>query len=150
MPAFSERFSVLSFQAVGFMRKFFSFLIMLGVMELLLLILLGKWIGIGWTLFLLVLSGLIGIYLTKREGLFTIEKARRQLSYGQIPGEEIMDGLFILLGAFLLLLPGLITDLLGLYLLWPVTRRTVKPFFIRGIKRRLSGRTFVYTRRYWH
>jgi len=150
MPAFSERFSGLSFQAVGFMRKFFSFLIMLGVMELLLLILLGKWIGIGWTLFLLVLSGLIGIYLTKREGLFTIEKARRQLSYGQIPGEEIMDGLFILLGAFLLLLPGLITDLLGLYLLWPVTRRTVKPFFIRGIKRRLSGRTFVYTRRYWH
>lgn len=83
----------------------------------------GSRIGLGWTLLLLVVSGLIGAVMARREGLRVIGSYRDALRTGRMPEEGIVDGLLVLVGGGLLAFPGLLTDVAGVALLIPWTRR---------------------------
>jgi len=83
----------------------------------------GSRLGLGWTLLLLVASGLIGAFMARREGLRVIGSYREALRTGRMPEEGIIDGLLVLVGGGLLAFPGLITDVAGVALLIPWTRR---------------------------
>lgn len=91
--------------------------------EALLLWQVGSWIGLWWTLLLLVASGLVGVVMAKREGLRVIGSYRDALRTGRMPEEGIVDGLLVLVGGGLLAFPGLLTDVAGIVLLVPYTRR---------------------------
>ncbi|MDQ7864954.1 FxsA family protein [Peribacillus frigoritolerans] len=114
------------------------FIIAMPVVEIIVLLLSGNLIGFWPTLFLIVATGLIGAYLAKRQGMETWKKAQEQIRYGMMPGNEIIDGICIFIGAALLLSPGLISDIMGLILVFPPTRNLLKPIVIRFIMNRMN------------
>ncbi|MFE0502881.1 FxsA family protein [Peribacillus butanolivorans] len=120
------------------MKYFLLFIIAMPVIEIIVLLLSGNVIGFWPTLFLIIATGLIGAYLAKRQGMETWKKAQEQIRYGMMPGNEIIDGICIFLGAALLLSPGLISDILGLILVFPPTRNLLKPIVIRFIMNRMN------------
>lgn len=103
------------------MKYFLLFIIAMPVIEIIVLLLSGNLIGFWPTLFLIVATGLIGAYLAKRQGMETWKRAQEQIRYGMMPGNEIIDGICIFIGAALLLSPGLISDIMGLLLVFPPT-----------------------------
>lgn len=108
------------------MRYIILLLILIPAADIGLLLFSGKTIGVLPTIACIILTGVIGAYLAKREGLETIRKARQQLRDGHIPGEAVLDGICILIGGTLLITPGFITDIVGFLMLFPLTRKPFK------------------------
>lgn len=88
------------------------------------------------TLALLVLVSMVGAWLVKREGIGVWRRFQRQVQAGTVPGREVADGFMILLAGALLLVPGFITDALGLLLLLPPVRAGVRTAVLRRASRR--------------
>ncbi|CAN7291850.1 FxsA family protein [Rossellomorea sp. LjRoot5] len=127
------------------MRYMLLLLIIIPALEIGLLVLSGQAIGLVPTVLLIITTGILGAYLAKKQGIETIRKAQRDMQYGQMPGEAIMDGLCILVGGILLLTPGFVTDAFGFLLLLPPTRRMFKPYFFRLFKRWINkGNVIIY------
>jgi UPF0716 protein FxsA len=93
-------------------------------------------IGAGYTILLLAALSIAGIYLTKLAGFGVISRVRRQLAAGQMPTNELIDGAIVLTGGVLLIVPGFVTAVAGLFLLFPPTRVLARNF----TKRRFTGR----------
>ena len=109
------------------MRWFFLlFFLILPALEIGIFIWIGSYIGAGWVVALIILTSLLGIALARQQGLETWKRAQATLSTRRAPGDELMDGVCIFLGALLLIVPGFLTDLLGLFLLTPFTRKLVR------------------------
>lgn len=104
--------------------------------ELALLIQVGQWVGLWPTLGLVVVTGIAGAALARREGIRTFLRFQRELSQGRLPGQSLFDGLAILLGGAFLLTPGLLTDVLGFSLVLPPTRRLIQ----RSLRERFAQR----------
>lgn len=121
--------------------------VVLPVVELGLLLKVGEWIGLGNTIALIVLTGVVGASLARREGVRVLANIQRDLAEGRMPAPYILDGLMILVAGVLLVTPGLMTDVTGFLLLVPVTRRVVKEWLRRMLERRLRQGTMKVT--YW-
>lgn len=93
--------------------------------EIALLILVGYAIGIWPTLGLLAVAALVGVFFARAEGLRVWSSYREALAEGRMPEEGILSGLLVLLGGALLLLPGFLSDLAGIALMIPWSRRRV-------------------------
>ncbi|MBW3111743.1 MULTISPECIES: FxsA family protein [Bacillaceae] len=127
------------------MRYMLLLLIIIPALEIGLLVLSGQAIGLVPTVLLIITTGILGAYLAKKQGIETIRKAQRDMQYGQLPGDAIMDGLCILVGGVVLLTPGFITDAIGFLLLLPATRKMFKPFIYRLFKRWINnGNVIIY------
>ena len=120
------------------MKYLFWLIIVLPAMEIAVLLLSGHLIGVWFTLLLILVAGALGLFLAKRQGMETWRKAQEQMQYGYMPGNEIIDGICILIGGVFLVLPGLISDVVGIILLLPFTRNILKPFVIRFIMNRMN------------
>lgn len=90
-------------------------------------------IGFLPTVAWIVLISVVGAWVVKREGMSALRRANEQVARGQVPTDELVNGMLILFGGALLLTPGFFTDVLGLLLVLPPTRA-----LLRGtVKRRL-------------
>jgi len=98
----------------------------LPALELALLIKVGSHIGALNTIFIVIGIGVIGAALARYEGFRVLMKVQDSLQRGIMPNAEILDGFMVLAGGIALLTPGFITDVLGLLLLFPVTRAGIK------------------------
>jgi UPF0716 protein FxsA len=101
-------------------------LLLFGLVEIGLLIWVGTKIGVLSVLLLIILTGLLGIIFARIQGFETWNRAIRSMEQHQAPAAEIIDGLCIILGAILLIIPGFISDIIGLCLLFPWTRNLLK------------------------
>ena len=101
----------------------------------------GQVIGAWWTLGLLVLSGVVGSWLVKREGARTFRAFRDALSAGRLPHRELADGILILVGGTLMLTPGFFSDVVGIVMILPFTRPIGRSVLAGAISRRLLART---------
>lgn len=117
------------------MQRLFLLMALLPLAELWLLIETGKIIGSGPTVLLVLGTGLLGALLVRSQGLHLLSRIRADLGQGIIPDRKLVDTLCVLLGGILLITPGLITDLGGLLLLIPRTRRLFKAALRRFLKR---------------
>ncbi|WP_169087025.1 FxsA family protein [Paenibacillus sp. PL91] len=116
--------------------------IIVPIVELLGIFQVGSWIG-GWnTFFILVLMGLAGAYLARAEGRKVWGEAQRQMQAGQIPGQSLLDGLCVLAGGLLLLMPGFVSDIIGITLLIPTTRSFYRQIMLHWIEKRLRNGNF--------
>src|SRR5438874_9582765 len=97
-------------------------LVALAILEIVAFVLVANWIGIGWTILLVLATSLLGGWLLRREGLRAWRAFREVAESGRPPGAEVSRGLLGLGGAMLLAVPGFITDLVGLALLLPPVR----------------------------
>jgi UPF0716 protein FxsA len=121
---------------------FIAFLVV-PIAEIWLLIQVGQTIG-GWqTVGLLVLAGMFGTWLIRREGRRTWLAVQEALAAGRIPDRELVDGALVVAGGTLLLTPGFLSDLLGVFFVLPVTRpiarRAVAWFFARRVRLLTTG-----------
>ncbi|CAM4188406.1 UPF0716 protein FxsA [Paenibacillus endophyticus] len=102
----------------------------------------GSWIG-GWnTFFILIVMGLAGAYLARAEGRRVWGEAQRQMQAGQIPGQTLLDGLCVLAGGILLLMPGFLSDIVGVTLLLPATRTFYRQMMLHWIEKRMRNGNF--------
>ena len=92
------------------------------IIEIYLLIQVGQVIGAGWTIFLVVLTAVLGVWLLRIQGLSTLTRAQRKLQENELPAREILEGMGLVVAGALLLTPGFFTDALGFFLLFPPTR----------------------------
>ena len=101
-------------------------LTVLPLVELALLVLLGRSIGLVPTLLICASTGFLGAWLARAQGLRTLLDAQQAMAEGRFPAEQVLDGAFLLAGGVVLLTPGLITDALGFTLLLPPGRALLK------------------------
>ncbi len=125
------------------MRFLLLLLIGLPVLELLVLIQVGRHIGALPTLGLLVLTALLGLALLRRQGYAILASARSRVALGELPGAEMLSGLFLAAAGMLLLIPGFITDVLGLCCLLPPLRRGLIAWVARRLWRPGQGTSRV-------
>jgi UPF0716 protein FxsA len=112
--------------------------IVVPIVELYVIIQIGSLIGVVPTLALLLADALLGSLLLRQQGRGAWQRFNAALAERRFPGREVADGLLIAIGGTLLLAPGFITDIFGLFLLIPPTRAIA-----RGLLRRIAGRRFV-------
>jgi UPF0716 protein FxsA len=86
----------------------------------------GPFTGVFFTLALVVMTGIAGTLLAHWQGWRTLQRIRRELAEGRMPGDALLDGVLIFVAGALLLTPGVLTDALGILLLVPVTRGVFK------------------------
>ena len=116
--------------------------------ELVLLIEVGQRIGAVYTVGIVVLTGVLGAFLAKLQGLLTLKRIQDDVNRGVMPAEAMFDGVIILCSGLLLLTPGFVTDFLGFAGLLPFTRRAIKRLLARKASkmiregRAVSFRTF--------
>jgi UPF0716 protein FxsA len=102
------------------------------ILEMLLLIEVGSKIGALNTVGLVLLTAMIGLALLRKQGLDTLLRANQKINSGEVPAQEMAEGLALAAGGALLLTPGFITDGVGFCLLLPFTRKLlVKTVFSR-------------------
>ena len=94
--------------------------------ELMILLEVASQWGFWPTLGLILLTAFIGVNLFKSQGLQTWRKLQEKLSQGQSPESELLDGILILLAGTLMITPGLMTDVVGVLLLIPVSRSLLR------------------------
>jgi len=121
-------------------------LIIVGVpiIELMLLIEVGRHIGAIYTVGLVIVTAAIGISLVRLQGYSALARAQASLDENRLPVGEAVDGVFLLMAGGLLLFPGFITDAIGLLLLIPLVRRGLgltiwRALAARGVLRREAG-----------
>lgn len=108
------------------------------ITEIALLMRVGRYIGIGYTIGIVILTGVVGAYLAKLQGLMTLRKIQQDINQGKMPADRLFDGFLILCSGILLLTPGFITDFIGFMGLFPFTRNLFKQWLKRKIKYRIN------------
>lgn len=108
------------------------------VVELYLLITIGQNVGAGPTIALVLGTGLLGAWLARREGSRVLRSWQASLARGEMPKEGVISSVLVLMGGVLLVTPGVITDVTGLVLLLPWTRRLVAHAIRKRLEQRLA------------
>lgn len=123
------------------LRLIFAGVLLLFLLEIIVLIVVGRAIGPWWTLGLLLIFVVAGLYLVKRESGRTWRALRRAVDTGKMPGRELADASLVLLGGLFLLIPGFLSDVIGIILILPFTRSVSRRFLAVLIGSRVPAMT---------
>ena len=93
------------------------------IIEIYLFIKIGSQIGAFNTISLIFITAIVGFYYAKYEGLNTLKSAIKQIVQNEIPIYEIISGAALAFAALLMILPGFLTDIIGLLIIFPWTRQ---------------------------
>ena len=110
-------------------------IILVPIVEIYLFIKIGSQIGAFTTISLIFFTAIIGVYYARYEGLNTLRSGVSQLYKNQMPLFELMSGAALAVAAFLLILPGFATDLLGFLIIFPLTRKIIFNLFAKNKKK---------------
>ncbi|MFB4166700.1 FxsA family protein [Virgibacillus sp. JSM 102003] len=126
------------------MRWLLLALLILPAMEIGVFIWIGGIIGPWWVVGLILLTGVVGVTIAKKQGIDTWNRAQQSMSNGQVPAHEIVDGICIFVGAVFLFSPGFITDAVGFTLVLPYTRGPFKLMLQRFFQDRMNRGKIIY------
>ncbi|MHB1191591.1 MAG: FxsA family protein [Longimicrobiales bacterium] len=113
------------------------FFVVIPVLEVVLLVRIGQAVGFLPTLAVVLGTGVVGAALARAEGFRILFQARTELMRGRIPGQALLDGVSVLVAGAFLLAPGILTDIAGIALLLPPSRRWIQ----RRVRARLEAGT---------
>ena len=120
------------------LKLFLAFTI-IPVVEIYLLIQIGTIFGALTSIALVIVTGFLGAYLARIQGLQTLFRIQESLREGQMPSGELLDALLIGIAGLVLLTPGFLTDAFGFLLLIPNTRTAIKQWLPRQIDVRYTS-----------
>jgi UPF0716 protein FxsA len=104
-------------------------------------------IGVGWMIVLLLAGWPIGMWAMRSQGRAVWRRLQTAVADGRPPAREVLDGALVLAGGALLIIPGFITDLLGICLLLPPTRALTRWGVVRNFRSRAMVRAVQFTSR---
>ena len=105
------------------MNTLILLILLIPIIEIYLFIKIGSQIGAFNTISLIFITAIIGIYYAKYEGINTLRSAMKQIMQNEIPIYEIISGAALAFAAILMILPGFLTDVAGLLIIFPWTRK---------------------------
>ena len=114
------------------MNSVLLLILLVPIVEIYLFIKIGTQIGAFNTISLIFITAIIGLYYAKYEGLNTLKSAIKQIVKNEVPVYEIISGTALAFAAFLMILPGFLTDIIGLLIIFPWTRK----IFFRKISKK--------------
>ena len=115
------------------LKLFLAFTI-IPIIEIYLLIEIGSMFGALTAVTLVILTGFLGAFLARMQGLQTLYRIQKSLREGRMPSGELLDALLIVIAGLVLLTPGFLTDSAGFLLLIPATRNYIKYWLRRQIE----------------
>ena len=120
------------------LRRLLVLFIAVPIVEMFLLLQMGQWFGSVPAVAIVVISGVIGAWLTKTQGLRVIGRFQAAMGQGRLPAAEVLEGVMILVAGALLLTPGFLTDAAGYLLLIPPVRawagRRLRDYLMRQLR----------------
>jgi UPF0716 protein FxsA len=116
---------------------FLVLFIVVPLLELAVLIKVGGYIGVIWTLVIIFLTAIIGVNILKKQGMDVLMRASQKMQEGTLPARELAEGFLLALAGALLLTPGFLTDAVGCALLVPATRLALVSHVLKLIKPRV-------------
>lgn len=129
------------------MGKIILFFILAPILDLYILIKASQTMGFWTTIGLIIATGVAGYYLARTEGKLVVSNINRDLSQGIVPGEELLNGFCIMIGGILLLIPGIVTDVIGITMVLPITRKIYKEYFKNIFYKKIKrGNTSLFFR----
>lgn len=120
------------------MIRLFLLFTVIPAAEIAILIAIGSAIGPLPTFLMLVLSGVVGAWFAKREGLAVLRQLGHDAATGLPPAERVVEAALVAAGGLLLVTPGLLTDVAGLLLVVPWTRRRIAPHVLAWGRRNVT------------
>lgn len=128
------------------MRFILLLFIAIPLIEMLVLFEVSAMIGGLNTIAMVVLTAVIGVQILKRQGLSTLLRANQRLETGELPAQEIVEGMLLASAGALLLTPGFITDTLGfIFLTGPLRRPLARRIIRAGVLRSVGGGGSTFT-----
>ncbi|MXR67736.1 FxsA family protein [Shewanella sp. JBTF-M18] len=112
--------------------------VLIPVIELNVLIRVGETLGSWTTVGLVIFTAVVGVSLVRSQGIQTLMQVQQKLSRGEAPGQEIVEGMMLAMAGLLLLIPGFVTDFIGLLLLTPLTRGPIAAFLYKRMQVKVS------------
>ena len=109
-------------------------IIFIPIIEIYLFIKIGSQIGALATISLIFLTAFVGVLYARYEGFNTLKSGMSQIIRNELPIYEIVSGAALAFAALLLILPGFATDVLGLLIIFPLTRK----FFLKNVSKNYS------------
>ncbi|MCC2607568.1 FxsA family protein [Planctobacterium marinum] len=117
--------------------KLFILFAILPIIEIALLINVGEIIG-GWnTVAIVIITAFLGAHLVRQEGIQTLTNAQLKMRSGEMPGQEMAEGLLLLVAGVLLVTPGFITDAIGFLFATPFTRPLIARYLMANLGHRV-------------
>jgi len=113
----------------------FLLFVLIPVIELSVLIRVGEVLGTWTTIGLVLFTAVLGVSLVRSQGLSTLMQVQQKLARGEAPGQEIVEGMMLAMAGILLVIPGFVTDAIGLLLLTPFTRRPIAALLFKRMWR---------------
>lgn len=117
----------------------FLVFIVVPLVELAILIRIGMYIGFWRTVAIIIITGLVGAYLAREQGVWVIQAIQNDVANGIFPADHLFDGALILAGAVMLITPGILTDIAGILCLIPLSRGPFKKVIKNYIKRKIDS-----------
>lgn len=124
---------------MGCVFQFFLTVTFFSVSEVSLLLYVAQNTGILFTMACCVLTGILGGYFVRQQGLATFARFRQTLDQGVLPADEAIEGLLLLIVGVLLCVPGFITDFMGFMIVIPAIRKFVARMLINRLKANISA-----------
>jgi len=121
-------------------RRLRTVLGLLALVELVVFVLVANWIGVGWTILAMLGTSALGAALLGRQGTKALGELRERLRARKPAGRELGNAGLAAVGGLLMLLPGFVSDLIGLLCLLPGTRDVVRAVILRTVYARLPDR----------
>lgn len=117
----------------------FLLFVVVPIVEIWLFLTVGGRIGVLNTILVVILTAAAGAFLVRQQGMAALKRAQLAMGQGQVPGNELMDGVMILAAGLLMLTPGFFTDTVGFLLLIPATRAILRQTLLASFKKQITN-----------
>jgi len=118
--------------------KLFILFTLVPVIELWLLMRVGSVIGFFPTIGIVLLTGVVGAWMARIQGLSVISELNTSVAQGKVPGKELVNAVLVFVGGALLLTPGFVTDILGFLMIMPGTRDAISAFLMNYFSKKVQ------------
>jgi len=127
------------------LSKLIFLFVLVPIVELYVLLEIGKKIGIFSTIAIIIITGITGAYLIKKQGFYILFRVKNQMNEGIIPTDNLFEGLLVIIGGIFLITPGIISDIIGFLLVIPQSRFIVFKFVKQWLIVKLKVQGIYYT-----
>jgi UPF0716 protein FxsA len=122
--------------------KLFLLFAILPILEIAILINMGELIGGWYTVAIVIVTAFAGAHLVKQQGLSTLIQAQQKMQAGNMPGQEMAEGLLLVIAGVLLVTPGFVTDGIGFLLSLPMTRPLIAKALVKHLPLNVVNTSF--------